>query len=80
MEKIKALDLPQITIKQLNNLKSRLKIKKLGCSNHNLSDLFQWCKDRTEHPEDLHQVFCGSIDHKVDKNDELDCLRIFITT
>ena len=80
MEKLRDKQLPQITTKQLNNIKSRLKEKKHGKSTSNLTDIIDWCNSRLEIPVDLDEVFCGGIDYELDSNEELKHLRVFIST
>ena len=80
MEKIRENLLPQITTKQLNNLKSRLKEKKHGKSSTNLNEIIEWCNNKLEIPTDLDEPFCGGIDYDLDHKEQLKYLRIFITT
>ena len=59
---------------------SRLKTIKLGKSQSNQRDIIQWCEERIAIPDDLDQVFCGGIDYNIDEEDQLQHLRIVITT
>ena len=72
--------LPQITVKQLNNLKSRLKTKKHGKSESNLTEIIEWCERKKDAPTDLVKQFCGGIDYTLNDKEELIYLRILITT
>ena len=69
-------NLPQITTAMLNNLKARLKCKKIGKSQSNLTEIIKWSAT----PTDLDQVFCGGIDYEIDDNEELQRLRVVVTT
>ena len=80
IQKINQNMLPQISTRQLNNLKARLKITQVGGSASNLTEIISWCQARRMVPVDEDQVFCGGIEFKVDDKDQLEYLRIFITT
>ena len=81
LEKCREQHFAQITTMQLNNLKSRLKAKKLGkATSTNLDEIIKWCEAGTAIPSDPDEVFCGGIDHVVDSNDQLVHLREFVTT
>ncbi len=51
LEKCRERHLPQITVKQLNNLKSRLKTKKFGKAQNDLKTLIQWCEVEYQYNE-----------------------------
>lgn len=72
--------LPQITKKQLNNLKSRLKTKDIGKSDSNLSNIIEWCEERSAIPDEEDEVFCGGIDYSLNDDDQVVSLRVLITT
>jgi len=57
------MNMPQITVRQLNNLESRMKEKKLGKSNNNLPELIKWCEERIEIPIEPDLDFCGGIEY-----------------
>ena len=73
-------NLPQITTAMLNNLKARLKCKKIGKSQSNLTEIIKWSESNLATPTDLDQVFCGGIDYEIDDNEELQRLRVVVTT
>ena len=73
-------NLPQITKAQLNSLKSRIKQAKFGPSNSCLHEVVEWCKTKSEVPEDDDEVFCGGCEYHLNDTDEITFLRIFVTT
>jgi hypothetical protein len=80
INQLKQQQLPQLTSKQIANLKARIKENELGKTKVELYDLVDWCNERLQIPEDEDEVFCGDIHYKINNDDELEELRIFVTT
>ena len=80
MRKLRKKQQPEIHKTQLNNLKMRLKEKALGSSNGKISDLKNWCNERSEIPDNDDEVFCGGFEYKLDDEDSIEYLRLFVTT
>ncbi len=70
---------PQLTKPQINNLKSRMKQKRIGTANCLLYQLKEWAERKSLIPDDEDEIFCGGFDF-VEENDVLIDLRIFVTT
>ena len=74
LENIKAANLPQITVSQLNNFKSRYMKKiniNIGKSTSTLTEQIEWCRSGVDIPEDDDKAFCGGFEYELDENDEL---------
>ena len=54
--------------------------RKQFSSNNLKSAIINWCAARAAIPEDPDEVFCGGIDYKLDSNNQLVHLRVFVTT
>ena len=80
LNKINQNNLPQITKKQLNNLKSRFKANKYGKSQSTLSSIIEWCEQRKNIPNDDDEVFCGDYKYDLNEDDQVDTLCVFVTT
>jgi hypothetical protein len=70
---------PQLTKAQINNLKSRLRVKRIGAANCCLYELKDWCEKKLLVPRDDDEVFCGGFDY-VEEGTTLIDIRIFVTT
>jgi hypothetical protein len=64
MKKIRDQFLPQITTRQLNNLKSALHNKAVK-SKSGLNELIEWCENHSEIPENDDDVFVGDYDYEL---------------
>ena len=53
---------PQLTKTQINNLKSRLREKRIGAANCCLYELREWAESKKESPSDSEETFCGGFD------------------
>ncbi len=79
LDKIKEAGLPQITIAQLNNLKSRFKAKNGGNGVATIGAIQDWCDERKEVPDD-DTVFCAGFDYEINAHDgECERFRVFLT-
>ena len=70
---------PQLTKAQINNLKSRLREKRIGAANCCLYELKEWSEKKLLIPLDDDEIFCGGFDYIEEKSTLID-IRIFITT
>jgi hypothetical protein len=77
---IREENLPEITEKQLTNLKARHNKKTLGASSVSLADLIEWCENKKLIPEDNDEVFVGTFTFKTNENNKIKYVRIFVTT
>jgi hypothetical protein len=64
MKKIRDQLLPQITTRQLNNLKAALHNKAVK-SKSGLNELIEWCENHSEIPENDDDVFVGDYDYEL---------------
>lgn len=71
---------PQLTKTQINNLKQRLKRKKIGKSNCCVYEIKEWCEKNMDIPYDDDQIFCGGFSFAEDENCEILHLNAFVTT
>jgi hypothetical protein len=70
---------PQLTKAQINNLKARLRDKRIGAANCCLYELKEWCEKKLLVPRDDDEIFCGGFDYVEEETTLID-LRIFVTT
>jgi len=70
---------PQLTKAQINNLKSRLREKRIGAANCCLYELKDWSEKKLLVPQDDDEVFCGGFDYVEEETTLID-IRIFVTT
>jgi hypothetical protein len=63
---------------QINNLKSRLREKRIGAAKCCLYELKQWSERKLLVPRDDDEVFCGGFDYVEEENTLID-VRIFVT-
>lgn len=78
LEKIRNQNLPQLTLKQLNNFKATLNNK--SKSKAGLNELIEWAENHSKIPDDLDEVFVAGFDYDLDKKDKLKHMRIVVTT
>ena len=74
---------PQLTLQQLNNLKSRIKPGGDNQAGFQFRNIIEWCEEHSEIPIDDDGVFCLAFDYEIIKSngkDTLKHLRIFIST
>ena len=77
---LKKSNLPVLSRKQLNNLKSRLNYARNGKPTLELNILIEWCKNNSNIPDDYDKVFCGDYNYSLDEDNEIDTLCILVTT
>ena len=80
IKSLKRNNCPQLTTTQLNNLKQRLKEKRIGKSNCCIHEIKEWCERKLVIPVDEDEIFCGAFSYSEDENLEIIHLRVFITT
>ena len=70
---------PQLTKRQINNLKGRLKRERLGAANCCLFELKMWCEKKRTIPDDEDEIFCGGFEF-LEEDGTIAYIRLFITT
>jgi len=77
---LKRHNCPQLTKAQINNLKQRLKLKRIGKSNCCLHEILEWSKRKQSIPDDLDEIFCGGLHYLEDEEFNVIELNVFVTT
>ena len=71
--------MPQVSLTQLNNLKSRLR-RNNNSKSTSFNKILAWCQQHAQIPDDLDEVFCGGFQYNLGHKDKLEDLNIFLTT